>query len=310
MATPRVLAQLANEKAAEIRDLASLDFRSPINVYDLCDAMRVQVRFVDIASMEGLLYIGRGRTTIALSALRPPSRKVYTCAHELGHHVFGHGATIDQTTDRIGNGAFEPNEFLADAFAGYLLMPQRAVTRAFVTRGWTHLAPTPDQVFVVGCSFGVGYETLVTHMTHGLRFLSRAQATQLRRSTLPAIRSSILGYPSKSPLVVADRQYSMDTLDVEQGTLLLLPGRATPESSTLQLEAIMPTGALFRATRPGLSQVRVPNSDWAVNVRVSRFQYVGLSQFRHLEEADDMDDEASLATDSVELRRDETKVEV
>lgn len=300
MVSMRALAQRANDKALEVRDRAGLDFRSPVNVYDLCDALRVKVRFVDIASMEGLLYVDRGRPSIVLSALRPAPRKVYTCAHELGHQEFGHGATVDQVTDRMKSGTLEPAEFLADAFAGYLLMPQRAVTRAFVTRGWTHLAPTPEQIFTVACSFGVGYGTLVTHMAYGLRLIGRAQATQLERVGLPAIRAALLGRPTKEALIVADNHYSMPTLDAEEGMLLLLPPRATLDSSALQLEAILPTGTLFRAAKPGLVRVRVLDSEWAVIVRVSRFQYVGLSQYRHLEEVDDAEDRAESAESNEE----------
>lgn len=80
-------------KSIEVQKEAGLALNSPICIYDLCDRLNVTVRFVDI-SMEGTYYKGEN-PRILLSALRPLPRRNFTCAHELGHHVFGHGSTID-----------------------------------------------------------------------------------------------------------------------------------------------------------------------------------------------------------------------
>ena len=42
----------------------------------------------------------------------------------------------------------------------------------------------------------------------------------------------------------------------------------------------------FRALRPGLARAFLPGENWGVVVRVSRFRYAGLAQYRHLEETD------------------------
>jgi Zn-dependent peptidase ImmA (M78 family) len=297
------LARQANEKALEVRQKAGADFRSPLNVYDLCDSLGVKVQFVDVASMEGVL-VRRGGSTIMISALRPAPRRVFTCAHELGHHVFGHRAPIDQITDRIVASHTDPNEFLADAFGGFLLMPRRAVTRAFVSRGWDHATAGPAEYYTVACAFGVGYETLVTHVAYGLRLVDSARAAVLGRAGLPAIRSSLLGQPTSDPLIVVDQQYAQPTVDVEAGTLLLLPGRAEPEggSGVLEVVADVLAGRLVRALRPGLARIHIPGDDWAVVARVSRHQYVGLARYRHLEDdADEVDDVAEGGNGAAQL---------
>jgi Zn-dependent peptidase ImmA (M78 family) len=161
------LAKQAIEKSLEIREEYGYDFRSPLCVYDVADKARVTVRFIDDVSMEGV-YAALAKPKILISSLRPAVRRVFTCAHELAHHFFGHGSTIDELQDEAESGEFQPNEFLADVFAGFLLMPAQGVKRAFSSRGTDIATATPEQMYAVACSFGVGYETLIGHLEYSL----------------------------------------------------------------------------------------------------------------------------------------------
>ena len=38
----------------------------------------------------------------------------YNCAHELGHHVFGHGSSIDELREESKASVKNPKEFLVD----------------------------------------------------------------------------------------------------------------------------------------------------------------------------------------------------
>jgi len=279
------LAKAALEKSLEIREEHGYDFRSPLCVYELADRALVKVRFVDDVSMEGI-YAALAKPTILISALRPLARRAFTCAHELGHHFFGHGSTIDEIRDEAQDGKFQPNEFLADTFAGFLLMPAQGVKRAFSSRGIDSARVTPEQIYTVASSFGVGYETLIAHLAHSLRQVTVAHADALRKSKLPQIREQILGFAAKEPLVIADCWHALGTIDAEVGTLVLLPPGAISDSD--QIEPLKDTtrGRVFRALRPGLARASIPGGQWGVVVRVSRFQYAGLAQYRHLEETD------------------------
>lgn len=282
----RVLAHQAMLASIRARQTAKLDLHSPICIYALCAAHRVTVRFNDIASMEGMYERGP-RPRIHLSALRPLPRRAYNCGHELGHHVFGHGSTIDELRDEMAGGTHtSPNEILADAFAAFTLMPTLGLRRAFASRGWTPATATPRQIFAIACEFGVGYATLITHLTYGLGELPRAHATKLLRAAPRAVRAEILGAVTTAPLVIADQQWASPTLDAEVGTLLLLPAGAHIAGPVAALEATKATGSLFRAVVPGVAQATVPGTPWATFVRVARPQYVGLAQYRHLEDTD------------------------
>lgn len=281
--TRAALATQALEKSLEVREEHGYDFRSPLCVYELAERIGVKVQFLDDVSMEGF-YAALAKPKILISALRPLSRRAFTCAHELGHHVFGHGSTIDELKEGTESGEFLPNEFLAQAFAGYILMPAQAVKRAFSSRQIEIAKATPEQMYAVACSFGVGYETIIDHLQYSLGELSLERATVLRKMKLPKLRERILGAATSSPLIVVDRHYVLSTADAEVGTLVLLPTGATSESDQIELVEESPKGALYRATRPGLARVCITSENWAVMVRVSRFQYAGLAQYRHLEE--------------------------
>src|SRR6185503_6629972 len=96
-----------------------------------------------------------------------------------------------------------------------LLMPHRAVTRAFVIRGWNCATAGPNEYYIVACSFGVGYDTLVTHVCRGLRLVDAGRTAALERASVPGIRRSLLGCETKNPLIVVDRSYLLPTVDAE-----------------------------------------------------------------------------------------------
>lgn len=282
----RVLAQTAMYKSIDVRNQAGFALNKPICIYDLCDKLKVKVRFVDI-NMEGM-YVKAEEPKIFLSALRSAPRRNFTCTHELGHHVFEHGSTVDELIeDSDKPKTFSSEEFLVDSFAGFLLMPILAVRKAFVARGWDIASATPVQIFTIASSFGVGYQTLIDHMTYALKMLDHSQAALLLKSTPKAIRQEILGYVSKDLLIVADIHWSLPTLDAEVGNWLLLPSMAEATNDTISIQEDHPKGRLFRANRPGIVRVYCPNNKWAVFIRVSRYQFVGLSKYRHFEEVED-----------------------
>jgi Zn-dependent peptidase ImmA (M78 family) len=282
----QVLAEEAKQKAIDARMDANLDLKSPICIYALCDRLGVRVRFVDI-SMEGL-YLQDTKPQILISALRPIARRTFTCGHELGHHMFGHGSTIDALIeDSEREQVFRPEEFLADSFAGFLLMPIIGIRKAFASRGWNAELATPEQFFTVACCFGVGYETLITHMAYSLKMITPSRASILLKTKPKAIREKVLGRPTSHPLIIADMQWMMPTIDAEVGNELLLPPGAKSANQTIVLQGEHPQGSLFTAKRPGIVRVHCPGTAWAVFVRVSPYQFAGLSQYRHFEEVED-----------------------
>ncbi len=284
------LARQALARTATVRDRFDIPIHAAVNVFDLCVAHyqpKIVVRFQDI-SMEGV-YLREPRPEIWIG-LRPLFRRMYNCAHELGHHEFGHGSSFDELqTESAAAPPFVANEYLANTFAVYLLMPRLAVTHAFSVRGWKSEAATPAQCFTVACSLGVGYETLVKHLAYGLKLVGGHVCRTLLDTGLPAIRRGMLGAQAKPRLTVIDRHYTLKTVDTEVGAALLLPPGTEMEHARVATPEDTAQGRLFHIQRPGIVRAYTKDGKWAVMVRAMLDKYVGLAWCRHLEreEGDD-----------------------
>ena len=136
MLNRRALTYEAAQEAAEARDAAGVQQDVPLCAYDLANVLNAGVRFVDV-DMEGMYERGPP-SRILLSPYRPLVRRTFNCAHELGHHRFGHGSTIDELTSASANAPQSelPEEVLANAFAGFVLMPAIAIQRILSSRSF------------------------------------------------------------------------------------------------------------------------------------------------------------------------------
>ena len=142
-----------------------------IDVFDLAHSVGVEVRFANIASMEGM-YLRRESPAILIASERPAGRQRFTCAHELGHHVFGDGSRIDELLESSSvRGRRIDEELRADMFAGLLLMPKTAVEHGFSVRNLSLKNASSTEVFRVACWLGVGYTTLLKHLNYALHII-------------------------------------------------------------------------------------------------------------------------------------------
>ena len=277
------LATQAMHAATATRVQAKLNQFRPICIYSLCETLGVTVRF-NYINMEGM-YQRSVPPRIHLSARRPLPRRTFNCAHELGHHVFGHGSSIDEIRDNVEQYSFkDPKEFLADAFAGFVLMPTVGLRRAFAVRGWNPESATPVQIYVIACDFGVGYSTILTHLSACVGMISSARSVKLNRTTPKTLRSEILDVQTQEPLVIVDQHYLTPTIDIEVRTLLLLPLGTEISDNKIVHERDLADGRLFRAVRSGIVQANIGRCAKGTFIRVSPEAYVGLASYRHLED--------------------------
>ena len=282
------LAQIATVKALQVRQRSNCAFWDPLCVYDLAAHLGLEVRFFDIPSMEGL-YCASAKPGIIVSSLRPGGRQAFTCAHEIGHHVFGHGDQYDELVEhRSETRRLDPREFQADCFAGALLIPKVAVSRGFSLRS---LDPPPPRrnrftssrpgsasgtprssttcALPLACSRRPGRGGVAATPTAGAsgqRFLAvSAGNTSLWRT------STVRG--GRSTFKWATCCYCKLALKLEGGCAEVAEQRAA--------------WLLARAVRPGISRVAATDSNWSAYIRVSRNGYSGRSMYRFLEEAED-----------------------
>ena len=88
-------------------------------------------------------------------------------------------------------------------------------------------------------------------------------------------------------MIVADRHRAGLTIDAEVMMMLLLPPGTETNGDGLAHERDLADGRLFRAVRPGIVQASADSGAWAKFVRVAPEAYVGLVQYRHLEDDPD-----------------------
>ena len=281
----RTIARKATAEALRTRVRAGYGFETPVCVYDLAGRLGVEVRFFDIPSMEGVYY-NSPKPHIVLSSLRPAGRRAFTCGHELGHHSRGDGTCLDEIAEQWVRPRYDPKEFYADCFAGALLMPKTAVERAFALRKWAIRECTPDQVYAISNYFGVGYATLVHHLSWGLLLLSSSRAEQLLKIAPRRAQALAVGWETPETVWVVDEHWVGRPIDVEAGDFILLHEKARIEGNCAEPVKEVADGRLLRATGPGIGRLE-DGSGWAAFVRVSRRAFVGRDVHRHQEEAND-----------------------
>ena len=277
------LVMMALRKAVNIRRKHKFTQYQPLNVFDLCFEMGITVRFVEI-NMEGMYFSRQNGASpqILISNQRPLPRRAFTCAHELGHHLFEHGSKVDALTEGTFK-KYDAEEFLVDTFAGALLMPVTAVLAEFAKRDWNINSSTPEQFLLIASLFGTGYSTLITHCQKN-QILNDARAKTLLKITPAKIFAVIVGRGElNSHFKIFDELNSSKVVDLEVGNFIILPPSVAIEGTHLQKIKNTASGIVYAAKQSGID--RIIGSTEAENyfVRVQNAAYIGLAEYRHLE---------------------------
>lgn len=281
--TRQDIARMALRASIEMRRKARIPLESPISIYDFAEALGVEVRFVGGSSFSGMY--AKGHDVVFVPAERPAGRRVFTCAHELGHWRFGHGTRVEML-DFERDDCEIPDEILANQFAAYLLMPSRAINAAFQQRSIQTKRASALELHAIACQFGVGYETLVTHLRWSESLIDHAQMQDLLKTQPRSIRAQILGTNSPGHLVFTDVHWKSVPIDLEVGDTAIVPAGVSLRGASVKFVQNCRFGDIVEATRPGVTQA-ICSGDWAHMIRVSRKQFVGRGIFRHLEEDDE-----------------------
>lgn len=176
-----------------------------VDVFSVIEAEGIWLMFQPLRALFGFYRRLSGVAGIVINANHPASLQRYTAAHEYGHHVLGHGFSLDEVRNIDGaRGVDEAREFeealavrslaeiadprheaAAQAFAGTFLMPVQVVNRVLLTRGFDRDHPQlgPVDVYELSLEFGTSYEATVTQ----LAVLEKITWTEARKLRLPPI---------------------------------------------------------------------------------------------------------------------------
>ena len=274
---PTQLKTEAARRALAARLRFGFPLNSPCDVYELVCKYGLSLRFTKIGSMDGL-YLNDGLTgSINVSTLRPSGHQRFTAAHELGHFIFGHGAHLDEKIEKMVSDSTE--EDLADAFARHLLMPKRAVLRGFTCLGTTPKLAGPAQYYAVASWLGVGYSTLIQHTRWTLQLIDSTQLHQLTLKTPQQIKRGqvpSVSWEGRKELWPLAPWWQGTNIHLQKGDVVT--GLKSPSLDHFDIGdncAIASSVGQFPAMVHGGS---------TVTLNISETDYVGMYQYRYLEE--------------------------
>lgn len=272
----------AIRKSSEVRLKLGFNLYEPINIYDVCAKLKIDVQFVDI-NMEGL-YVNNGQPKILISCLRPFPRRVFTCGHELGHHVFNHGLKVDILSDYSEVSLLKnDDEILVDAFSAHLLMPISCVQSEFNKRKLDFQIANPIEYYTVSSVLGVGYRTLVTHCRSN-RLIDDFKTNELLRHTPAKIFQKYIGNVEKKNFFkIIDCKTDRKPIDLEVSNYILLPKDFQVDEDFLEKRQETEIGSLFLAKKSGISSIHSNNIENSCFVRIQPQNYIGFADYRHLE---------------------------
>lgn len=176
------------------RDLG-LDPRAYIDVYQALGRAGLLVFGQPMADLFGA-YLpaisGKGgrKAGVVLNTHRSPIDQRHSAAHELGHHVFGHGqctSDITQVFEDPDPGTWPTREKEAEAFAAAFLMPRTAARKVIELLGIDRIT-RPDEAYQVALHLGTSYRGTVRHLA-AIKLISQGEATRWARVPKATLRN-------------------------------------------------------------------------------------------------------------------------
>jgi Zn-dependent peptidase ImmA (M78 family) len=282
----------AFSRAMQTRRSHGYSRSDPVNAFDIATRCGLAIIFRDEKSLEGM-YLRAPAPMIFLPSCRhrPRGRIVFSCAHELGHHVLGHGTHADKYVAQYGTNLRHRTleEDVADLFAATLLMPRDAVRLALERHRASADSLTAREAYVLATALDVGYTSLLFQMSQRLGLLEPSVADRLARRKVKDIKCEIAGSPIQPRLLPIECVWNGRIVELEVDELAIVGNGISDAALPLCAdEGSTPAGRMWKATTPGIRRTTINDCD--VEVRVARHGYTGLNRYRHLEEAEDGND--------------------
>lgn len=171
-------------KAARELVRLKVDQSQPINIFSVIEQAGIWLLFQPLKDLQGVYLKDSesGRHLIVINSRRPLSLQRLTAAHEYGHHVLGHEASLDHAADVEPSDTHIAQEAAAQTFANDFLMPPQLVNTQ-----WNSLElPTQPrllqahQAYLLSLYLGVSYRALIYQLI-ALRRIDKPTANRLAK---------------------------------------------------------------------------------------------------------------------------------
>ncbi|WP_459548555.1 ImmA/IrrE family metallo-endopeptidase [Nocardia sp. X0981] len=203
----------ARMRATRLHQRMSTPMDRPVDVFALTQRLGVWLAAQPMDSTYGFYLHDNAAAGIVVNSRHPEVLQRYTCAHELGHHLLGHGShTDDQDTVEAG-AEVAVREHQAQAFAAALLMPGPLVNHTLRRLG-AAADPTAGDIYLASRDLAVSYTAMVWGLAD-LNKLDRRAAATLSQTGVRRAKDALRGGPA-----IADARADLWTLNLalELGT--------------------------------------------------------------------------------------------
>jgi len=158
MPSQRKVLSDASMAAARLHARLGTDQTKPVDVFAVVQELGIWLTTQPLGSLYGFYLRQDGALGICLNAGHPETLQRYTCAHELAHHVLGHGSSLDEgdDVDRWG-GTSKVEERAAQVFAGNFLMPLGLVNRVMRRLGNYGTTLNAPQIYEISREMDVSF---------------------------------------------------------------------------------------------------------------------------------------------------------
>jgi Zn-dependent peptidase ImmA (M78 family) len=191
---------LAHEEAivlaADAREELEIEGFDRIDVFEAIVASGLKLMFRPLKGVAGFYEPARGRADagVLINAGHPLALQRYSAAHELGHHLFGHGRQVDRDGEPLrGRPTTTPEEQRAEAFASWFLMPPETAHSALLRLGIEQPATELD-TYALALRLGVSFRAMCTHLP-SLRLVNRRTAEAWSQLPLKSIKQRLTDEP-------------------------------------------------------------------------------------------------------------------
>jgi predicted secreted protein len=173
------------KEAARAHQVLQVDVSRQIDPFEAINRAGVTAAVVPLDGLSGA-YIPAmpetdGRPGILVNAKHPRTRQRFTAAHELCHHLRDKDVVLDRETEVLPRSGVIRNdrEWVAEAFAGWFLMPRQLVHR-FMHDLAIADSPGPTDVYRLSLELGTSYLATAAHL-YSLGRISRARWKELAK---------------------------------------------------------------------------------------------------------------------------------
>ncbi|MQY27236.1 ImmA/IrrE family metallo-endopeptidase [Nocardia aurantia] len=186
---------IASMQAARLHQQMHTPYDRPVDVFGLTQRLGLWLATQPLDHTYGF-YLSEGPSAgIVLNSNHPETLQRYTCAHELGHHLLGHGSRTDDsnTVDRNSDD-LALKELQAQVFAAALLMPAPLVNRTLQRLGITGVPGAPD-IYAASRDMAVSYTAALWGLAQ-LKKLDFGLLRALEKSGAKSAKDALRGGPA------------------------------------------------------------------------------------------------------------------